>query len=144
LPSSKVDAPGGQTPPDIVAIFNTSPDAVELVRSVLQIAGIVVVSAFTWEIRVGHVDIDAFMDAHHPRVVVYDIAPPYDENWNLFRHIRSLDAMEGVEFVITSTNANYVQGLARDERILEIIGKPFDLDQIVRAVKEALRARPTR
>jgi len=77
-------------------------------------------------------------------VIVYDVAPPYDRNWALFRHFRSMPFMAGLEFVVTSTNANYVQQLARDERIYEIIGKPYGLDEIVRAVKEAIRARPTR
>jgi CheY-like chemotaxis protein len=131
-------------PPDVAAIFNTSPDAVEMLRNVMQRAGIVVVSAFTWEIRDGHVDLAAFIKQHQPRVIVYDIAPPYDENWNLFLHLRAMPFLAGLEFVITSTNVRYVQQLARTERIHEIIGKPFDLDEIVRAVKEALKARPVR
>jgi DNA-binding NtrC family response regulator len=130
--------------PDVAAIFNTSPDAVEMLRNVMQRAGIVVVSAFTWELRDGKVDLEAFIKQHQPRVVVYDVAPPYDENWNLFLHFRAMPVLSGLEFVITSTNVRYVQQLARTERIYEIIGKPFDLDEIVRAVKEALRARPVR
>ena len=42
-------------------------------------------------------------------------------------------------------NVKHVEGLAgRDERIYEVVGKPHDLDEIVRAAKEAVRARPTR
>ena len=128
----------------VVAVFNTSPDTVDMLRQVLESAGIVVVSALTWELRDSHVDIASFMEQHRPAVVLYDVAPPYDRNWQLFLHMRGLPAMAGVQFVITSTNARYVQELAREERVYEVIGKPYDLDQIVRAVKEGFRARPTR
>ena len=128
----------------VAAVFNTSPDTVDMLRQVLEPAGIVVVSALTWELRDSHVNIASFMEQHRPDVVVYDVAPPYERNWNLFLHMRGLPAMDGVQFVITSTNARFVQALARDERVYEVIGKPYDLDLIVRAVKEAFRARPTR
>jgi CheY-like chemotaxis protein len=128
----------------VAAIFNTSPDTIDMLREVLEVAGIVVVSALTWEVRDSHVDIASFMEQHRPGVVIYDVAPPCDRNWQLFLHMRGLPAMQGVEFVITSTNARYVQELARGERVYEVIGKPYDLDQIIRAVKEAFRARPIR
>jgi hypothetical protein len=109
----------GATGQQVVAVFNTSPDTVDLLRDVLESAGIVVVSAFTWELRGAQVDLASFMEQHRPEVVVYDIAPPYDRNWQSFLHIRGLPAMAGVEFVITSTNARCVQELARDERVYE-------------------------
>jgi len=53
-------------------------------------------------------------------------------------------ALAGCHFVITSPNAGYVQKLAdRNERLYEVIGKPYDLDEIVQATKEALRATDT-
>jgi len=48
-------------------------------------------------------------------------------------------------FVLTSTNPKHATELAgRDHHVYEVVGKPVDLDEIVRAVKEASRARPTR
>ena len=83
---------------------------------------------------------------HKPRVIVYDIAPPYENNWLLFRHIRAMPVMKDVHFVLTSTNVKHVEDLAKgnEQRIYEIVGKPFDLAEIVAAVREALKARPTR
>lgn len=130
--------------PDVVAVINSSPDTVALLRTVLQQAGFVVISGYTFDIRDGRMDVDAFLRQHHPQVIVYDISPPYEDNWHLFLHIRGMDVMQRRRFVITSTNAAHVEKLAgRDDRIYEVVGKPLDLDAIVRAVKEAIRARPT-
>ena len=77
---------------------------------------------------------------HRPRAILYDIAPPYDENFRLMQHLRSLSGLVGCEFVLTSTNAPYVQKLiGKGERIYEVIGKPYDLKQIVSAVKRVLK-----
>ena len=130
----------------VAAVFNTSFDVVEMIRHTLQQAGIVVVSAFTHEIRDGEVDIESFVRQHDPRVIVYDVAPPYDANWRLFEHFQSLPVMAGRQFVLTSPNAAQVEKVAVKfkQPIYEIVGKPLDLTQLVRAVKEAARARPTR
>jgi len=131
--------------PIVAAIFNTSPDLVDVVRHAFEPAGIVVVSVLTYQIREAHVDLENFLNQHNPDVVVYDIAPPYDANWQLFLHIRSLQAMQGRKIVITAMNKKQVETLAgRDETIYEIVGKPYDLNRIVRAVKEAARHRPAR
>ena len=131
-------------PPQIVAaVFNTSPDIVDLLRRTLEPAGIVTVSALTYEIREGAVDVEAFLRQHNPTVIVYDITPPYDANWQLFQHICSMDVVRSRPVVLTSSNVRHVEQLAgRNERIYEVVGKPIDLDQIVQAVKEASRVRP--
>jgi CheY-like chemotaxis protein len=131
--------------PVVAAIFNTSPDLVDVVRRAFEPAGIVVVSVLTYQIREAHIDLENFLEQHNPDVIVYDIALPYDANWQLFQHIRGLDAMKGRKIVLTATNKKHVEALAgRDETIYEIVGKPYDLNRIVRAVKEAARQRPSR
>jgi CheY-like chemotaxis protein len=131
--------------PLVAAVFNTSPDIIDLLRRALEPAGIVVVSLFTYQIREGGVNVEDFLRQHNPHVVVYDIAPPYDANWQLFRHIRAMESMRDRRIVLTSINPRRVEELTGvDERVYEVVGKPLDLDQIVRAVKEAAMARPTR
>ncbi len=134
-----------ESAPPVSAIFNTSHDVVEILRHALEPAGIAAVSVLTYQVRDGEVNVEQFLRQHEPDVIVYDIAPPYDANWRLFQHMRRMPAMKGRPIVLTSTNVAQVQKLAgSDTEIYEIVGKPYDLDQIVRAVKEALRSRPTR
>ena len=119
----------------VVAIINTSPDTVDLLRFVFERAGYVVVSAFSWEMRNSRLDIESFMRQHQPDVVVYDVAPPYDENWRLLQHFCTLPGVRGTKFVITTTNIKHVRDISGpDQELHEIIGKPYDLDQVLKAV----------
>jgi DNA-binding response OmpR family regulator len=128
--------------PKVVAVFNTSPDIVDMLRIVLEQAGFVVVSLLTYQIRDGAVDIETFLRQHKPNVVIYDVAPPYDANWRLFQHVCGTPAMQSCQIVLTSTNVNRMREIVgRDKQVYEIVGKPYDLDEIVNAVREAAHAR---
>jgi len=128
-----------------VAIVNTTPDAVEMLRHVLTTAGFVVVSCYTHEVRDGKVDLESFIRQHRPKVIAYDLAPPYAASVDLFQHVRAMPAVNECQFVLTSVNPSNVSNLVgRDERIYEVVDRQEDLMKLVQAVKEASRARPTR
>jgi response regulator RpfG family c-di-GMP phosphodiesterase len=131
--------------PDCVAVFNASDDVVEMLRMVLEHAGYAVVTGHIDEIKRGKIDLQTFVAQHDPKVIVYDVAPPYERNWIFLEHLRGQDPLKGRQFVLTTTNlARVREAVGTAENIYEIVGKPFDLDAIVRAVKEASRARATR
>jgi len=122
----------------VVAVFNTSPDTVAMLRYHLESGGFIVVGVMTYELRDGEIDLEHLVHQHRPSVVIYDIAPPYDQNVRLLRHFQSRPALQACEFVLTSTNSARVSSLvSSDEPVFEIIGKPYDLNEILRAVQEA-------
>jgi hypothetical protein len=125
--------------PPVVAILNSNDDTVELLRTVLEMEGMVAVSAHVSDMRRGQFDFSGFLAEHDPQVVIYDLPPPYDRSWLFYEHLRSLPTMQNRKFVLTSTNPARLMQIAKaDQPILEIIGKPYDLQIITAAVKKAL------
>ena len=124
--------------PVTVAVFNANEDVVEMLRIVLENAGFVVVSAHVDDIRRGMTNLADFIEEHDPRVIVFDLVPPYDRSWRFVEHLKSAPRMKGRAFVLTSTNAKRAEDLSRGATdIHEILGKPYDLDEVVRAVRGA-------
>lgn len=130
--------------PPVVAIINTNPDLVELLKTRIEEAGFVVLVLHIAEIRRG-LDIENVLAQHDPRVVIYDVVAPYDRSWRFLDHIRTATSFSGRQFVLTSPSpANLRKMVGADETVYEILGQDADITAIVQAVREASRARPTR
>jgi DNA-binding NarL/FixJ family response regulator len=126
----------------VVAIFNSHDDVVEMLRFALEQTGLIVVSGHIDAIRRGEQRLSDFVDEHDPVVILYDLVPPYDRSWHFLEHLRQTPSMQGRRFVVTSTNAQRVKEIVGGaEHVLEIVGKPYDIDAIVKAVQAAAQGR---
>jgi len=129
----------------IVTIVNTNPDLVRILRVALEQVGFIVFEVHIEEIKLAEANVESFLHQHNPKVILYDIAPPYDQNWRFLEHLRTSTSFKGRQFVLTTVNKQRVDELVGiDETVYEVVGKADDVADVVRAVREASRARPTR
>ena len=127
-----------------IAVINSNQDTTEMLREVLQHHGFsAVVIGHVTEIKRGHIDFLRFVATHDPRVFVWDIGIPYEENWRFVQLLMDGEQMQGRRFVLTTTNKRALDQLVGATNTIEIIGKPYDLDLVVVAVKKAAGVSPT-
>ena len=132
------------TAPIVVAIVDTNPEIARLLQVNLERAGCLALAVDIEDVKTGSANVKSLLQRHDPKVIVYDVAPPYEENWRFLDHLRQLTDFRNRHFVLTSVNvAAAQQALGREETVYEIVGRDGDIREIVRAVKEASRARPT-
>jgi DNA-binding response OmpR family regulator len=131
-----------------VALFNASDDTVDMVQRLLTRAdhGQSLIWCHFADLKKGIVDFHRFVEKHNPEVVIFDISPPYDENWQFFKTIRDSKTMKGRGSILTTTNKLRLDEVSgSDSHALEVVGKPKDLREIDAAIKaETKRAETAR
>jgi DNA-binding response OmpR family regulator len=126
----------------VVAVINSNDDTVEMLRLALQHHGFAAVTtSHVEQIKAGEVDFPAFLAEWDPAVIIWDIGIPYDDNWRFLQLLRTSEPVKGRSFVVTTTNKRALDGMVGPNDALEIIGKPYDLDQVAAAVRHALASR---
>jgi DNA-binding response OmpR family regulator len=114
-----------------VLIVNSTPDIVDMLRFTFEGAGWKAATAHVHDAKDGTVDLVRLADEHGATVVVYDVAPPYEENWRFLQTIREAPSMQARFFVITTTNTRQLEKICGDCDAIEIIGKPYDLAEVL-------------
>jgi DNA-binding response OmpR family regulator len=123
----------------LIAVMNSSRDLVTVLQDALTQDGfrtVTLVSSI-----VGGADSPlAFLRQHQPAAVVYSLSPPYRESWDILQEVRR--QWSAGHFVITTTNIGGLRSCVGPAEALELIGKPFDLDEITGALRRVLAAGP--
>jgi DNA-binding response OmpR family regulator len=125
----------------VVALFNASDDTVDMVQRMLDASGFsCLIGCHFSDLKKGRVDFARYLGEHEPDVVIVDISPPYAENWRFFKTLRDGRAMEGRGLVLTTTNKKRLdETVGEDSEAFEVVGKPYDLDQIKDAIQASLK-----
>src|SRR5262252_4413257 len=122
-----------------VAVFNSSSDTIEVLKLALEDSGFSVAAGHVSDLKKGQLDVIDFVNEHQPDVIIYDVALPYEENWRFLRLLQTSDVLKNLKWVITTTHKQHLEELVGEcGEVYEIVGKPYDVQQIMNAVKTAL------
>jgi DNA-binding response OmpR family regulator len=125
-----------------VAIFNSSEDTIEMLKMLLEHRGHRVVWGHTDDVVHGRLDFDAFITKHDACALMWDIAPPYDQNWQFLQNLLARSSMNGRGIVVTTTHKKHLDRLAGESTgAFEIIGKPYDMNIVAEAIEAACQSR---
>jgi DNA-binding response OmpR family regulator len=125
-----------------VLVMNTSHEVTDMLQAVLTGEGFDVIPEFTYVFKREEKDFDKFLEDNKPDVILYDIGLPYEENYRLFLQLSKSKLARNIPFVLTTTNKDVLDLLVGKTKTFELIGKPYDLDVIIRAIKNAVTKKP--
>jgi CheY-like chemotaxis protein len=125
--------------PIVVGIANTNEDIIDLLRVVMEREGFATAVIHLVDIKNGRADFNDFVEQHDPAAIIFDIPPPYDDNWTVVSTLRLLPSMQGRGVVVTTTHKAHLERLVGPTEAVEIVGKPNDAQDVLDAVKRELR-----
>lgn len=140
MPSSTTN--NARTTEGVVALFNASDDTIDMIQTLLTKAGST--QTLIWchfaDLKKGVVNFGKYVGKHNPEVVIFDLSPPYDENWTFFKTMRDDPIMAHRGIVLTTTNKDRLdEVLGSDSHALEVVGRDEDLELIDRAIQSETR-----
>jgi len=123
-----------------VAVVNSSEDTVEMLRTLLEREGWEVVTAHVDDIKRGRYDFLQMLEGRDPRVVIWDVSPPYDQNWTFLKLVRSSRAMDERTVIVTTTNKPALERFVGPTDAIEIFTKPYDVDVLIESMSRLVKA----
>ncbi len=93
------------------------------------------------DIPSGALDLVAFVDEDNPDVIIYDLARPYEQNWNFLRLVRNTQSLARRAWVLTTTNKQALEAAVGASPAIEISrGKPYGAREVIEVVKTVMEA----
>ena len=123
----------------MIAVINSNDDLVGLLREALEDEGMAVVTNHIHDIKSGREDLPRFLKKHDPDVIVYDLAPPYCDNWRFLGLLREPFGDRGL--VLTTVNRKALAQAVGRVDVHEIEGRRTDLSRVVRRVLDEIKTR---
>ena len=127
-----------------VVVFNASDDTVDMLTAFFRVIGLDAAGE-AWPARnpLSVEIVQDFVRRHQPDVIVFDVSFPYDHNWMRYREFRQADGVRDIPIVLTTTNTKALHDIVGATEALEIVGKPYDLDELGTIVKGVLSRLPS-
>jgi DNA-binding NtrC family response regulator len=120
----------------VVAVINMHVEIVDMLQMALQDEGFRTVGKTIPELERGDQSLLNFLDEHNPRVIIYDVSPPYPQNWERFQVAREVALFKGRQVVLTTTDQDALERLIGPTEVYPIFSKPFELNTLMQAIRQ--------
>jgi len=125
----------------VIAVLNSNQDVLRLIHDVLQDEGYAVVTDHIHNFKDGDENLIDFLTKHRPALLLYDLAPPYQENWNFLQLLCRIPEVSSLPMVLTTVNKNALETVVGKTDAFEILGTHDNLVPVVEAINRALHSR---
>lgn len=89
-----------------------------------------------WE---GKLNLGSYLETTKPDVIIWDVVPPYELNWQRLQKLAEGDGvLRNYPVIVTSTNVARLREATGVKEAVELVGKPYDLNSLYMAVTSAL------
>lgn len=132
------------TAPPTVLVINNSEEVIQIIALVLAEHGFRVADTYRVTPGSGEPELERHIAQHRVDAVVWDIGLPYARNWAYFEQVEASGAFHDCGVVLTTTNKAALESFVGPTPAHQLVGKPFDLDELVEAVHVALASRVPR
>jgi DNA-binding NtrC family response regulator len=122
-----------------VAVINSSEDTVDMLRTLLEREGWETVQGHVDDIKRGRTDFLKYLETHDPQVIIWDVPPPYDQNWAFLQLVRSSRAMQARVVIVTTTNKQALERFVGPTDAIEIFTKPYDVEVLIDTITRTLK-----
>src|SRR5215471_17524929 len=126
--------------PFAVAVLNSNQDVLRLIRSALEDEGYTVATEHIVSFKDGEANLAQFLLNHRPSVVIYDIAPPYKENWNFLQLLCKIPEVAAIPMVLTTVNKVALESIVGETQAFEILGTRDNLAPLIEDINRAVRS----
>jgi hypothetical protein len=92
------------------------------------------------EIKRGRIDFLEYLEMHDSQVMIWDVPPPYDQNWAFLQLVRSSRAMDRRAVIVTTTNKPALERFAGPTDAAEIFAKPYDVEILIDKITHTIKA----
>jgi CheY-like chemotaxis protein len=121
-----------------VLVINNSEEVIGIISLVLSEHGFAVVDKYRITPGSREPELQRHIARHSVDVVVWDVGLPYARNWAYFEEVEASGAFGRCGVVLTTTNKAALESFVGPTPTHELVGKPFDLDELINAVRVSL------
>ena len=114
--------------------FSRQPSVAYFLKGVLDCAGYTVVAALSTLDN-----LEAVVAQTKPKVIVYDVSYPFEENWNALQQLRQSPAFRDTPVVVTTSEAAAFRRAVGVSAAIEIFARP-DVNELREVVRRTIEA----